>query len=1019
MVVDYYALLGLDRHADRLAIEAALARCQAEWHARMSDDGAGGRIRAYLGSVPAIRRSLLGSTAARAAYDAELLSMHQSTRQHALDRLQHLVELRAAKGGLTVSDRQRLRVEAERWGLAREEVDRMASAFPPLPEPPHETESPIDPASLVETGEWDALTRRLDELGLQSLYEAIGLSNDADDDTITARLRERPGGSGSGRPEPDPVEVELRLLIEHHLGSAEARARHDRTAAWARERVLEETIALTLEGQQRLDPDTRAALDAESTRLGVSPERCETLVRRVCREVGVAIEIQRADVPGRVPSRTVRWLRCPRCRGLTDIEAVRSGEIAVCSACQTSLRWECPLCQRTHWIDEPRCACDFAREHVRPMVERFEAAQYAFRLRRFHEALEQLRQVQKYAPRHVGARKGIEKIQQQIGEIRRVRADYKQEKASRQWMAAQATIDRWARLVSPTDSRLKAAMEEASDALAAARAKAVRASQAAETDSAQARLLYRQALALATDLPEALNGLQQCPPNGPTRLVGHVAGRQIHLRWSPPEPDGEGACRYRVLRRRDAQPAHAEDGSVVAEVADLEWTDTDVVPGSVHGYAVFALRGAVRSIQGVAAGPFVAVEEVNRVHIDPDTQSLRLRWSLPAAAAGVRLIRKLGTPVKNLRDGLVVKSGRDGAIDRGLADRQLYHYAIYALFRGPGGRLHPSRGVSVAAVPDRPPEPVNDLRIVDDGAGQAPLTLGWTPATRGTVRLARLAHLPPWVPGERRRATELDGLGATWVDEVAPGRGIDRTPNAGRPCAYLPLVLHNGLATVGTPLPYARVPDPTHLHAYRPWNEPDSVVLTWHWPTEPAGARCLLVTRTGRQAAGPDDPEARAFEVTRADYERQGGSRLSLPARSDLPCFVSVYTRCDLEGRSWTSSGREPSARTPVPGPNSQVLVFYTVTPGSAGRSWSLSVRTEPPGSVIGPTVLVAQPRILPLTPREGLVVGRFAEARDGERLRFDPGTRLEGRRLRLFADPDARPGNWPVIRLCLPDEPR
>ena len=117
MVVDYYALLEVEPGADPSAIEAAIRRLQPIWSAQTRHPSRGTRYQSQLESIPEIRRRLLGSKVERALYDAELASRHRADREGRLNTLQRLVRLRAAKGGLTVQDRQQLRVEADRLGL--------------------------------------------------------------------------------------------------------------------------------------------------------------------------------------------------------------------------------------------------------------------------------------------------------------------------------------------------------------------------------------------------------------------------------------------------------------------------------------------------------------------------------------------------------------------------------------------------------------------------------------------------------------------------------------------------------------------------------------------------------------------------------------------------------------------------------------------------------------------------------------------------------------------------------------
>src|SRR5437764_14756028 len=105
MVPDYYAMLGVDPKADRAALEAALARCQPLWSSGTRNPKNKHTFQSYLDQIPALRQALLGEPGARAAYDAELAAARRAERDRRLDQLQRLVRLRAAKAGLTASDR--------------------------------------------------------------------------------------------------------------------------------------------------------------------------------------------------------------------------------------------------------------------------------------------------------------------------------------------------------------------------------------------------------------------------------------------------------------------------------------------------------------------------------------------------------------------------------------------------------------------------------------------------------------------------------------------------------------------------------------------------------------------------------------------------------------------------------------------------------------------------------------------------------------------------------------------------
>ena len=128
MVPDYYARLQLDPRADRAEIEAALKRMQPVWSMGTRNPKTRHANQLYLDEIPALRKALLGDPASRAAYDAELAMVQLAERDQKLDLLLRRVSLRAAKGGLTATDRRLLADEATRLGLNDEDLLRLDSA---------------------------------------------------------------------------------------------------------------------------------------------------------------------------------------------------------------------------------------------------------------------------------------------------------------------------------------------------------------------------------------------------------------------------------------------------------------------------------------------------------------------------------------------------------------------------------------------------------------------------------------------------------------------------------------------------------------------------------------------------------------------------------------------------------------------------------------------------------------------------------------------------------------------------
>ena len=198
------------------------------------------------------------------------------------------------------------------------------------------------------------------------------------------------------------------------------------------------------------------------------------------------------------------------------------------------------------------------------------------------------------------------------------------------------------------------------------------------TDPAAARALYRQSLAIAADLPEALAGLKRTPPDAPTSLDAQVLGDRIRLSWTPPPPDGLGPLTFVVVRKRGGALEHPGDGTRIAEVSTSEFDDMHVTPGDTVGYAVLSKRGSCR----------VGRRDLTRPVPFPGRREGR-PGRIPKSRGRARLVassRRLrsasdsqtGRSAQEPRDGDRIPAALDHALDRNLDPNEVYHYGIYA-----------------------------------------------------------------------------------------------------------------------------------------------------------------------------------------------------------------------------------------------------------------------------------------------------------------------------------------------------
>ncbi len=910
----------------------------------------------YLDEIPALRKALLSDPTSRAAYDAELAVAHRVERDRKLDELQRRVRLRAAKGGLGLTDRGLLIDEATRLGLNENDLVRIIRPIPNLIEAPSvngDAELDLDPpADVLDPSTRRQIRMALEHLGCRDLYDALGLTRDAPASDINARAdAERQRWMKKAQVTAEKTAwLEVITHAQSHLGSPRTRTRYDRTLNQEGEEAFDILAEFTLKGLKRLDPGTRAALVEEAGALGIAPDRADRLIGRICRRLGVAREA--GSVPP-LPSSglasnpnatapangTPRFtlLRCRNCGGVTELSPVaRKAASARCPHCGASLRWDCPVCRRTPWVDEPQCPCGFRMALREPVIRHFEAAQQAFRTFDLTGSLEHLERVLELAPTFPGARNGMTRVRQRQADIARVKLAYETARAGGKLAAARAAVEAWSRLVDPRSAEVQAAWADLTPGLRRAAALAARARKLERTDPPTARNLYLQCLDIAADLPDALSGLARTPPDPPTAMDAQVLGDRIRLIWTPPPPDGLGPLTFVLLRKRNGVLQHPADGTRIAEVNTCEFDDTLVTPGETVGYAVLSRRGGVDSVAAVSlASPVVFLADVKDVRIELREHEVELTWSCPRGVSEARVIRKRGGPPASPRDGDRIASAADHAIVPNSDRRQDDHYGIYAVYKMPDGRLFPSPGIVVTARPQPTVVAPEAPRLLQEPTGR--VRIDWIEPARGSVRILRTSRPLSVSVGSRLNGDETQGARRT-LDRAGRTRSCLRPRSAARGILLLHanprLGRHLDRRSRRGPHPG---PGPVRVAPPAPGSGLGSTVgggvrvtLRWRWPAEASSA--WIVARQARLPRDPAipsrPPRSSPAPITSARTAGRSACRRSRPAAP----------AARPRPREATATASDPCHRTSAPGRSGS-----TAWPSATESAWSLRAWSRPP----------------------------------------------------------------------------
>jgi hypothetical protein len=476
--------------------------------------------------------------------------------------------------------------------------------------------------------------------------------------------------------------------------------------------------------------------------------------------------------------------------------------------------------------------------------------------------------------------------------------------------------------------------------------------------------------------------------------------------------DDQGPLTYRVVRKIGSAPANSADGTVVDETAGTDWIDQTAIDGELYGYGVFSNRGGVVSVQCAATDTIRVLGEVSELRAEPSARHVTLRWRCPSGAFDVRVVRRRGLVPKGPDDGELIECQREEANDRNVDTDQLYYYAVFARYRMGDGALVAARGASVATIPSahviEPPE--LRMKALDLGRVQ----LAWNPPSTGEVRIARSRVPVPVEAGGRVSADQAAKWDVEWIRAQGMGTAEDSSrPSSGQPAHYTPVLFWSGHALVGAGIRHLSLPDPSELRVGR--QGADGVIgLRWRWP--PGVHVCLVAARMGREPSDPTDPQILRQIVTDRDYAESGGCEMRLPLPGTAAWQIRVFTVAKIDGTMFYSPGADPTARAVVEAGSSALVVSYRLRkPRLPWQTWAVEFKTDPPASVIPPTILVGHERTVPLSMDEGKVVASIPRARDGDQVAFRPGYRLNGDRLRLFLDPSIDPEGLAHVRFRHP----
>ncbi len=527
----------------------------------------------------------------------------------------------------------------------------------------------------------------------------------------------------------------------------------------------------------------------------------------------------------------------------------------------------------------------------------------------------------------------------------------------------------------------------------------------------QARVLFKQSLAIASDLPEAKQALETCPPDPPSRLRVEVRDWALGLDWLPPAADGSAQVVFRILRKRRGAPEHYADGETLAETDSPFFEDRTAEPGEQYAYIVVSRVGGLESSTAAISSPIWYLPPVQNLRVESRDGEVELAWEIPEKATGAKVVRKIGAPPTGPGDGESLPNDKHRATDRGLGKELVYHYAVYAQYRIGEGVARTSKPVFAST------KAVERVVVLDDLSAERTrdgrVRLAWTPPLSGVVKILASSSPTPVVPASLLDDATTSALAGRWIDDCAGGQTFDIPPPVWSTCYYTPFVSRSGRWTAGKMAIISTIEDPKELCMSR-INSTNRLLLRWQWPDRLV--QCMVVAAPGEGPANLGAKDSFRFDVHKEDYDRTGSCIVTIPP-AEGAWRIRVFG-VHPHGSSFDlSPGVDLTAEVVLTSTLAEVAVRYRIKKHwLPGKKWTLELETDPPGSTVPPTVLVAHSRTTPISVDDGAVVARFPTASDGAKFPIERRADLASGGFRLFIDPAAATNGFAPVRFIAPE---
>lgn len=470
----------------------------------------------------------------------------------------------------------------------------------------------------------------------------------------------------------------------------------------------------------------------------------------------------------------------------------------------------------------------------------------------------------------------------------------------------------------------------------------------------------QEALSICSDCSEAREILAQAPPDPPSALEAVLGEKVISLRWSPSKSQNVA---YSIVRKRHSRPVSVNDGDKLATVAGTIFDDAAAEPGIPIYYAVFTDREGVPSNEGaVLPEPILILRDVSDLIAQVNDRQVHLSWTPPPNIHEIQVIRAISNPPRSILDGLNIPVlSNDQAVDNSVENERVYYYRVFSKFRDANGKLLTSDGVSIKAIPQIPPSPIDHVEIGANGSSSnnREVHLRWDAPEKGDVVVIKSNRPTELEFGSVLRRGDLnqyEGLVSTHADGFR-----DRLDQPGV-FYYLPVVLLGDVAYIGREQRFASADDVTNLKVQ---NVGHALRLQWDWPKNCTEA---IVAYSYTDWPILESDSTVKNRLTRAQYNLNGYFDIQKPKTADH--YITVFAVIGQGDQLIISSGMAPSARKMIALQSQLSLTYEIDKPSFLKKNFVLSIRVTGQGNLPA-LVLVGKAVSLPMYKSDGVVIAK------------------------------------------------